>query len=137
MSNEHQHQEGPSTFFAAHLTVRNVLAEMEYCKAAFGAVELRRFSNSDGSVHVGEMAIDRALFHLHEEMPGSAERSPETLKGVTSLVSLFVKDPTAVMKRAIAAGGQEIHPVKDYDYGYRQGTMADPAGHRWLIQKRI
>lgn len=110
---------------------------MEYCKAAFGAVELRRFSNSDGSVHVGEMAIDRALFHLHEEMPGSAERSPETLKGVTSLVSLFVKDPTAVMKRAIAAGGQEIHPVKDYDYGYRQGTMADPAGHRWLIQKRI
>ncbi len=135
MSNELQ--QNASTFFAAHLTVRNVLAEMEYCKAAFGAVELRRFSNSDGSVHVAEMAIDGALFHLHEEMPGSAEQSPETLKGVTSLVSLFVKDPASVMKKAITAGGKEISPMKDYDYGYRQGTMADPAGHYWLIQKRI
>lgn len=135
MSNEVQ--QGPSTFFAAHLTVRNVLAEMEFCKAAFGAVELRRWSNSDDSVHVAEMAIDGALFHLHEEMPGSAERSPETLKGVTSLVSLFVKDPAAVVKKAIAAGGREINPVKDHDYGYRQGTLADPAGHQWLIQKQI
>ncbi len=133
MSNAQIH----STFFAPHLTVRNVLAEMEFCKAAFGAVELRRFSNSDGSVHVAEMAIDGALFHLHEEMPGSSERSPESLKGVTSLVGMFVQDPAAVMKRAVAAGGREVNPVKDYDYGYRQGTVADPAGHQWLIQKRL
>ena len=38
------------TFFAPHLTVQNVLAELDFCKAAFGAVELRRFSNPDASV---------------------------------------------------------------------------------------
>jgi PhnB protein len=125
------------TFFAPHLTVRNVLAELNFCKAAFGALELRRFSNSDGSVHVAEMSIGGALFHIHEERPGSAEMSPETLKGTSSAIGLFVPDPAATVKNGIAAGARETSPVKDYDYGYRQGTMIDPAGHVWLIQKRL
>ena len=125
------------TFFAPHLTVRNVLAELNFCKAAFGAVELRRFSNPDGSVHVAEMSIGGALFHIHEEMPGSAEMSPETLKGTSSAIGLFVPDPAATVRNALAAGGRETSPVKDYDYGYRQATMMDPAGHVWLVQKQI
>src|SRR5580658_4580179 len=96
-----------STFFAPHLTLRNVLTGVEFYKAAFGALELRRFTNQDGSLHVAEMAIDGALFHLHEEVPASGEFSPETLKGTSSLVGLFVSDPAAVMKRAVAAGGRE------------------------------
>jgi PhnB protein len=125
------------TFFAPHLTVRNVLAELNFCKAAFGAVELRRFSNPDGSVHVAEMSIGGALFHIHEEMPGSVEMSPETLKGTSSAIGLFVPDPAATVRNGIAAGARETSLVKDYDYGYRQATMMDPAGHVWLIQKRI
>jgi PhnB protein len=125
------------TFFAPHLTVRNVLAELNFCKAAFGALELRRFSNPDGSVHVAEMSIGGALFHIHEEMPGSAEMSPETLKGTSSAIGLFVPDPAATVSNAVAAGARETNPVKDFDYGYRQATVTDPAGHVWLIQKRI
>ena len=127
---------GP-TFFAPHLTLRNVLAEVEFCQVAFGAVELRRFSNPDGSVHVAEMSINGALFHLHEQMPGSEELSPETLKGTTSAIGLFVPDPAATVEKAVAAGGRVMKPVKDYDYGLRQGTVRDPAGHIWLIQKKI
>ena len=130
------HETGP-TFFAPHLTLRSVLAEIEFCKAAFGAAELRRWSNPDGTVHVAEMSINGALFHLHEEMPGSGEMSPETLKGTTSAIGLFVPDPVATMKQAIAAGGRELKAVEDYDYGYRQGTVMDPSGHVWLIQKKI
>jgi PhnB protein len=126
-----------STFFAPHLTLRNVLAGIQFYQAAFGAKELRRWSNPDGTVHVAEMAIDGALFHLHEEVPRTGEYSPETLKGTTSLVGLFVNDPDAMIRMAVAAGGREISPVKDYDYGYRQGTIVDPAGHQWLIQRTI
>ena len=126
-----------STFFAPHLAVRTVLAEMEFCQKAFGAVELRRFSNPDGSVHVAEMTIGGALFHLHDEVPRKGELSPATLKGTTVLVGMFVADPAATMQSAIAAGGRQINPVTDYDYGYRQGTVADPEGHVWLIQKKI
>lgn len=129
--------ESSGTFFAPHLTVRNVLEELEFCKAAFGAVELRRWSNADGSVHVAELSINDALFHLHEEMPGNGEKSPGTLKGTTSAIGLFVPDPVSTVKNAIAAGAREISRVQDYDYGYRQGTILDPAGHVWLIQRKI
>ena len=126
-----------ATFFAPHLTLRNVLAGLEFYQTAFGAIELRRFSNPDGTVHVAEMSINGALFHLHEEVPGKGEFSPETLKGTTSAIGLFVPDPTATVKRAVAAGARETSPVTDYDYGYRQGTVMDIAGHLWLIQKKI
>jgi PhnB protein len=126
-----------ATFFAPHLTLKNVLAGVEFYRAAFGATELRRFTNPDGSLHVAEMEIAGALFHLHEEVPAKGELSPETLKGTTSLIGVFVDDPHEVVRRAVAAGGREVNPVKDYDYGYRQGTVIDPAGHHWLIQKKI
>src|SRR5271154_944349 len=93
MQNE-SHETG-ATFFAPHLTLRNVLAGMEFYKAAFGAAELRRFSNADGSVHVAEMSINGALFHIHEQMPGSAEMSPENLKGTSSAIGLFLAHPPA------------------------------------------
>jgi PhnB protein len=59
------------------------------------------------------------------------------LKGTTVVIGLVVDDPDAVMKRAVAAGGREITAMKDYDYGYRQGLLSDPASHHWLIQKKI
>ena len=49
-----------TTFFAPHLALINVKAGMEFYVKAFGAQELRRFSNDDGSVHVAEMEINGA-----------------------------------------------------------------------------
>ena len=110
---------------------------MEFYKKAFGAVELRVFPNDDGSLHVAELSISGALFHLHEEMPGSRERSPEELGGTTVLLGLFTDDPDALMTSALAAGGQELSPMQDYFYGYRQGVVGDPFGFHWMLQKRI
>ena len=125
------------TVFAPHLTLKNVKAGMEFYIKAFGALELRRWSNSDGSVHVAEMAIEGAMFHLHEEVPASGELSPETVNATTNLIGIFVPDPHAFVKKAVSAGGKEARPVKDYDYGYRQGTVIDPFGHHWLVEKKI
>jgi len=127
----------PSTFFAPMIYLNKVAPAIEFYKKAFDAIELRRWSNDDDSVHVAEMSIDGALFHLHEEVTRINELSPETLKGTTVVIGLFVNDPHAVMAKAVAAGGTEIDPVKDYDYDYRQGRVADPFGHHWLIEKKI
>ena len=123
--------------FAPHLSLKNVRKGMEFYENAFGAIELRRWSNSDGSVHVAEMAIDGALFHLHEEVPAKGELSPETVKATTSLIGIFVPDPHAFVIKAAMAGGKVLSPVKDYEYGYRQGTIVDPFGHHWLVEKEI
>jgi PhnB protein len=128
---------GPTTFFAPHLTLKVVADAMTFYTKAFGAAELRRFSNDDGSVHVGEMEIGGALFHLHEESARNGELSPGTLGGTTCVIGLFVPDPDRLMTQALAVGAREISPIQDYDYGYRQGVVADPFGHIWLIQRRI
>jgi PhnB protein len=124
-------------FFAPHLTLKVLLPAMLFYEKAFGAMELRRWSNPDGSVHVAEMEIGGAMFHLHEETPRTNELSPETLGGTTSMIGIFVEDPDDFVKRAVAAGGKESNPVQDYDYGYRQGTVIDPFGHQWLVEKKI
>ena len=96
-----------ATFFASQFALRNVLAGMAYYQRNFGAIELRRWSNPEGSVHKAELAIEGALFQLHEEMPGSGSSCPGTLKGTTVTISLFVAAP--------AAGGHLTSPINDYD----------------------
>jgi PhnB protein len=126
-----------STFFAPMIYLKKVAPAIEFYKKAFDATVLRQWNNDDGSVHVAEMSIDGALFHLHEESKRNNEVSPETLNGTCIAIGLFVDDVHALMAKAIAAGGNELDPVRDYDYEYRQGCVADPFGHHWLLEKRI
>ena len=127
----------PSTFFAPMIYLKVLAPAIEFYKNAFDAIELRRWSNDDCSVHVAELMIDGALFHIHEESTRNNELSPETLKGTSIAIGLFVDDPHTVMAKAVAAGGTELDPVTDYDYQYRQGCLADPFGQHWLIEKKL
>jgi len=119
------------------LTISNGTMDVDFYKNAFGAVELRRWSNDDGSIHVAEMEIDGAMFHLHEENPERGSLFPKRHNGVTTTIGLMVPDVDIVMARAIPAGAKELSPAKDYEYGYRQGDIQDPFGHRWMIEKVI
>lgn len=124
------------TFFAPQLIIRDCAAAIEFYKKAFGVVELQRWSNDDGSVHVAELSFDECIFHIHEPTKQN-KFTPETVGGVTTLIGVFVDDVHAVVQRAVAAGAKETNPVTDYDYRYRQGTVTDPFGHEWLIEKKI
>jgi len=126
-----------SNIFAPVLYLRNVAEAIDFYSRAFDAREIRRWTNDDGSVHVAEMQIGNALFHLHEETARAVRLSPETLGGTCVELGLFVEDPDAVMKKALEAGAAEINAMQDYEYGYRQGTLRDPFEHQWTIQKVI
>ena len=132
-----QHESAPDIWFAPKLYLRDVAAGILFYQQAFNAVELRRWSNDDGTVHVAELQIGNALFHLHEETLRIRELSPQTLNGTPVVIGLFVPDPHEVQKRAVVAGASELQPVIDYEYGYQQGSFADPFGHHWTVQKRI
>ena len=123
--------------FAPQLYIKSGIKDISFYTKAFGAIELRRWTNDDGSLHVAELSIAGSLFHLHEESIRSAQFSPEKYNGTTTLIGLFVPDVDAVMKSAIAAGAIEMSPAQDYDYGYRQGEIKDPFGHTWLIEMKI
>lgn len=124
-------------FFAPMIYLKIVAPAIEFYEKAFDAVVLRQWHNDDGSVHVAEMSIGGALFHLHEEVTRNNEFSPGNLNGTTIAIGLFVNDPHTVMAKAVAAEGMELDPVRDYDYEYRQGCVKDPFGHHWLLEKKI
>jgi PhnB protein len=124
-----------STHFAPELHIPNGTFNIEFY-TELGAKEIFCFRNNDGSVHVAELDIDGAIFHLHETMPWFEALEPKKANGVTAVVGLFVPDVDEFMRRAIQAGASEIHPATDYDYGYRQGMFKDPFGHFWQIQKK-
>ena len=125
------------TFFAPQLYIQSGITNIEFYTKAFGAIELRRISNDDGTIHVAELSIEGAIFQLHEETLYSGHFSPLRNNGTTTKIGLFVQDVDAVMNSALAAGATQTSPAQDYDYGYRQGEIKDPFGHTWLIEKKI
>lgn len=128
--------EKSSTFFAPQLMIDNGVKDILFYADAFGATENLCFRNDDGSIHVAELSINGAIFHLHE-VTKSHFFAPGKYNGTTAIIGLFVDDVPDVMNKAIKAGATEISSTKDYEYGYRQGEIKDPFGHHWLIEKKI
>jgi PhnB protein len=126
-----------SIAFAPQLYIEIGITDISFYEKAFGAVELRRFVNDNGSIHVAEFSIAGLLFHLHEESVQSNQFSPNKFNGTTVIIGLFVQDVDAVMSKAVEAGAVVLSPAQNYDYGYRQGEIKDPFGHIWMIEAKI
>ena len=124
------------THFAPELHIPKGTFNIDFY-TKLGATEHFCLRNDDGSIHVAELEIDGAIFHLHETMRWFEALEPLAAKGVTTVIGLFVDDVHNVFSRGISAGATEVSPVKDHDYGYRQGMFKDPFGHYWQIQKKI
>ncbi len=125
------------TYFAPQLYIKGGITDISFYEKAFGAIELRRWTNDDGTIHVAELSIDDALFHVHEEKLSAGQFNPEGINGITVLIGLFVPDVDKTISKAIEAGATLVSPAQSYDYGYRQGEVKDPFGHIWMIEMKI
>jgi PhnB protein len=95
--------------FAPVLTIPNGVTDVSFYEKAFGAFELRRFGNDDGSVHVAEFQLgEDTLFHLHESTNRSSQ-SPSSAGTTTVTIGLFVDDVDLIMEKAKAAGAVVFH----------------------------
>jgi len=103
---------------------------------AFGAEEVYRNTYPDGRI-VTEMALGGARFRVADEAPEAPNLSPHSLNGTSVRINLLVADPDAVFQQAIQSGAVEVAPVSDQSYGLRQGRLADPFGHHWLIGRPL
>lgn len=124
------------------LAVRDGNAAIEFYDAAFGAAVLWRLG-SGGHVVAG-LSIHGAQFFLAQESPPYGTRDPAAVGFTTVRIELFVDNPVAVHRRALAAGAVERSPVVEHKHsttGPRpirqmlQGALVDPFGHMWLIGK--
>ena len=117
-------------------------AAIEFYKAAFGAKVLWHL---DGGGHVvAGLSIVDAQFFLAHESPPHGTRAPSSVGFTTVRIELFVDDPVAVHRKAVAAGAIEHSPMREHTHemtGPRpirrmlQGAVLDPFGHLWLVGK--
>ena len=119
------------------LTVKDASQAILFYGRAFGATEVRPPVTAPGGQIVAELAIEGQRFFVVDENPPAFNLSPQTLKGTSVRLSLVVEDPDAVAARAVAAGATVVFPIADQRYGMRQGRLADPFGHHWLIGKPL
>jgi PhnB protein len=97
------------------LTIRHAAQAVAFYQAAFGAEELHRNTYPDGRI-VAELAVAGARFRVADEAPEVSNLSPQALAGTTVRLNLL---------------------VADQPYGLRQGRLADPYGHHWLIGRPL
>lgn len=114
------------------LTVRDAAAAIDFYRLAFGAIEEARQTTPTGQI-VAKLSIGGEPFFVVDENPDAFNLSPETLHGTSVRINLIVDDPDEAAAQAVAAGATEVFPVADQPYGLRQGRVADPFGHHWLL----
>ena len=116
-----------------YLSVKGAAEAIEFYKKAFGATEMMRLPNPDGTLGHAEIKIGDALIMLADEYPDYGNLSPKTLGGSSVRLHMYVEDVDAFFEKAVAAGAKVLIPVADQFYGDRSGRLEDPFGHVWLV----
>src|SRR5687768_3926865 len=109
------------------LFCRDVVAEIEFCKTAFGAVELGRRPGPDGSIAHALMTISGAMVMLDAEFPTLPSRAPVPDGSSPVVIYVYVDDVHQAVERAVGVGAKVLIPVKDQFWGDRIGWIMDPA----------
>jgi uncharacterized glyoxalase superfamily protein PhnB len=108
----------------------DVRAAVTWLNAAFGFVERTRI----GERHRAQMSIG-----ADGAMIVAERRGQNTALGdeVTHLIRVRVEDVGAQFDRACAHGARVLEPPTDREYGERDCTMEDLAGHRWQFAETV
>jgi PhnB protein len=119
------------------LVCRDAAAEIDFCKIAFGAIELLRRPGPDGTVAHAAITVSGAMIMIEGEWPTLASRAPQPDGSSPVVLYIYVEDVDAVIERAVAAGAKILLPATNQFWGDRTGRILDPAGHVWTISTRI
>jgi PhnB protein len=120
-----------------YLCCRGAADALDFYARAFGAIELSRMVGDDGRVGHAEITIQGARVMLADEHPEVDVFSPAHYGGSAVGLNLDVDDCDALYEQAVAAGATGLRPPADQFYGSRSATVADPFGHRWVLNTRV
>jgi len=119
------------------LVCRDAASEIQFCKAAFGAVELSRRMDPVGTVVHATLKIGEAMIMIHGEFPTLASRPPQPDGSSPVVIYLYLEGVDRVIERALVAGARLLIPVMNAFWGDRVGRIIDPSGHVWNIATRM
>ncbi len=109
-----------------YLVVAGAERMIDFLKTAFGAKELRRYDNDDGTIMHAEVMIDDSVIMMGD---ASAEYPANKL-----LIHVYVADVDAVFAKALAAGAPvDQQPQQKSGDPDRRGSFKDFAGNVWSV----
>jgi uncharacterized glyoxalase superfamily protein PhnB len=113
------------------LVYPDVRAAVAWLTAAFGFQERVRI----GEGHRSQLRVGNDAAVVVADAGG--ERRPPQDGEVTHEIKLRVADVDAQLARALAAGARVLEGPIDREYGERECTVADLAGHRWQLTQTL
>ena len=113
------------------LVYPDVRAAVDWLTTAFGFAERTRIGES----HRAQMSIGAEGAVIVADVAG--ERQPPQANVVTHEIKVRVEDVAAQFERARAAGAKVLEPPIDREYGERECTVEDLAGHRWQFSETL
>ncbi len=112
------------------LSYPDVRAAVAWLSAAFGFAERTRI----GETHRAQMSIGADGAVIVAELRGGG---PAQAEAAAHLIRVRVEDVSAQFDRARAHGARVLEPPTDREYGERDCTVVDLAGHRWQFAETV
>jgi uncharacterized glyoxalase superfamily protein PhnB len=120
----------PSPLVIPVLIYPDVREAVAWLESTFGFVERLRIGEAHrAQLRFGDAALIVADVRHDKRPPRPGE--------VTSEVILRVEDVDAAYERALAAGARSVTEPTSWEYGERQATVDDAAGHRWTLSQTL
>ena len=113
------------------LVYPDVRAAVAWLNSAFGFVERVRIGDS----HRSQMRIGADGGVIVADVHG--ERRPPQPGVVTHVIKVRVADVDAQFERARTHGARVLQEPTDFEYGERECTVEDLAGHRWQFTQTL
>jgi uncharacterized glyoxalase superfamily protein PhnB len=120
----------PSTVVPV-LVYPDVREAVAWLSTAFGFVERTRVGES----HRAQMSVGQDGAMIVADAQG--ERRPPQYGVVTHEQKVRVDDVEAYYERARAHGARVLEPPTEREYGERECTVEDLAGHRWQFSETL
>jgi uncharacterized glyoxalase superfamily protein PhnB len=121
----------PSATVIPVLVYPDVRAAVAWLTDAFGFVERVRV----GEAHRSQMRVGDDGAVIVADLSG--EQQPPSAGSVTHVIKVRVEDVDASFARARTHGARVIQEPIEYEYGERECTLQDPAGHRWQFTQTM
>ena len=121
----------PSATVIPVLVYPDVRAAVAWLTEAFGFQERVRI----GDDHRAQMRVGEDGGVIVADVRGE-QRAPQA-GHVTHLLKVRVSDVDAAFERARSHGARVLQEPTEFEYGERECTLEDPAGHRWQLTQTM
>ena len=122
----------PSDIYPS-LTYDDAPRAIEWLCRAFGFAKRLIVPGPGNRVEHSELSFGTGVVLISSPKTDDHRVSPKALAGVAQALSVFVADPDAHYKVAIAVGARVVRELRTEEYGARGYMVLDPEDHLWYF----